>query len=79
MNYAYSQIWLRAFYSYDLCIIAYMIKSVSKLWIMHNYNDEKEHLKVINTEHSKTYDIYMNTVLKEKRIKSLKSAHDYSH
>jgi hypothetical protein len=46
---------------------------------MHTYNDEKEHLKVMIIEHSKAYDIYMNTVLKEKRIKSSNSAHDYSY
>jgi hypothetical protein len=30
-------------------------------------------------EHSKVYDLYMDTVLYENRIYSLKSAHDYSY
>jgi hypothetical protein len=30
-------------------------------------------------EHSKVYDLYMDTVLNEKMIYSLKSAHDYSY
>jgi hypothetical protein len=30
-------------------------------------------------EHSKVYELYMDTILNEKRIYSLKSAHDYSY
>jgi len=38
---------------------------------MHTYNDEKEHLKVMIIEHSKAYDIYMKTVLKESKVQIL--------
>jgi len=32
MGYAYLQLWIRAFQSYDLCIITVVNKSISKLW-----------------------------------------------
>jgi hypothetical protein len=54
MVYAWLQLLIRAFQSYDSCIIIVMNKSISKLWLW--------------IEHSKVYDLYMNTVLNEKSI-----------
>jgi hypothetical protein len=46
-----------------------MNKSISKLWIMHTYSYEKEHLKVMIIEHFKVYDLYMNTVCMKRESK----------
>jgi hypothetical protein len=45
-----------------------MIKSILKLWFMHNYSYDQEHFKVMIIEHSKVYDLYLNTVLNKNNI-----------
>jgi len=56
-----------------------MIKNISKLWIMHTYSHEKEHLKVKIIEHSELYDFIQEYSVERKEDLKLNSAHDYSY
>jgi hypothetical protein len=56
-----------------------MIKNISKLWIMHTYSYEKEHLKVKIIEHSEVYDFIQEYSIERKEDLKLNSAYDYSY
>jgi len=47
-------------------MITVIIKSISKLWIMHTYSHEKEHLKVKIIEHSEVYDFIQEYSIERK-------------
>jgi hypothetical protein len=52
-----------------------MKKNISKLWIMHTYSHEKEHLKVKIIEHSEVYDFIQEYSVERKENLKFKNLH----